>query len=350
MSKKYLITIILNLLCFITIAQTKRDTTIYPMFFPSDSLFSYPVGTWVDDVKKANGFRMIISPDTISGSPLFIVNDCYLNGDMKFRGKSAKKDISLILHGPTISYYSNREPKEIVTYNMSRRIGEARAFYPNGRLYFAGNYNDKGELEIHESRDTLGKIYVDKGNGEFIKYDASFTQITDRGYYENTKRTGEWKHYSNDTLRYALLYKDGTPISGTGYDNNGKATPFAKLNVGAEYIGGLDAFQKFISSRIHYTERAKQASISGKVYVQFVVDGDGSVVNIKVVRGIGYGLDEQAMDVIKLTSKKWKPALQNGVPVSTQFTVPINFGVEMIRSYSPDSRQAGYNLNSIPPL
>ena len=68
----------------------------------------------------------------------------------------------------------------------------------------------------------------------------------------------------------------------------------------------------------------KDAGISGKVYVNFIVDKDGSITNVNVKRGIGGGCDKEAMRVIK-KMPKWKPGKQRGKPVKVSFNMPINF-------------------------
>jgi len=72
---------------------------------------------------------------------------------------------------------------------------------------------------------------------------------------------------------------------------------------------------------------AKENNVSGKVFVTFVVEKDGSLTDVKVVRGIGSGCDEEAMRVLK-ASPKWKAGIQNGRPVRVQYTMPINFALQ----------------------
>ena len=87
------------------------------------------------------------------------------------------------------------------------------------------------------------------------------------------------------------------------------------------YNGDLNAF---ISKNIQYPELARTNGIEGRVAVQFVVNEDGSITDVKVTRGIGGGCDEEAVRVIK-SMPKWKPGRNNGVPVKVYFTQPITF-------------------------
>jgi len=99
---------------------------------------------------------------------------------------------------------------------------------------------------------------------------------------------------------------------------------FKAVEINPEYPGGEGAFGKFLQKNIHYPTFAKENNIQGKVYVQFIVERDGSLTDISVVREPGSGLGDEAMRVLKM-SPHWKPGIQNGKPVRVQYTVPINF-------------------------
>ncbi len=90
------------------------------------------------------------------------------------------------------------------------------------------------------------------------------------------------------------------------------------------YPGGDEARLKYLRDNIKYPEMAKESGIQGTVYVTFVVEKDGSISNVKVLRGIGGGCDEEAVRVIK-NMPKWKPGKQRGRPVRAQFNMPIRF-------------------------
>ena len=89
-------------------------------------------------------------------------------------------------------------------------------------------------------------------------------------------------------------------------------------------IGGYQTFYKFVKKNMKYPRQAKRMGIEGKVYVQFVVDKDGSITNIKVIRGIGAGADEEAARVLSIVPK-WKPGKQRGRAVKQRIVLPISF-------------------------
>lgn len=94
--------------------------------------------------------------------------------------------------------------------------------------------------------------------------------------------------------------------------------------ISPEYPGGEDALMEFLARNIKYPMYAKENNIQGNVYVTFVVEPDGKISTIKILRGIGGGCDEEAMRVIGLMPP-WKPGSQLGKPVRVQFNFPIRF-------------------------
>ncbi len=88
--------------------------------------------------------------------------------------------------------------------------------------------------------------------------------------------------------------------------------------------GGLEAFRKFVQSNLEYPQIAAENGISGRVFVQFVVNQNGQVINAKVVRGVDPSLDKEALRVVN-SSPSWTPGRQRGKPVRVAFTLPIVF-------------------------
>ena len=91
--------------------------------------------------------------------------------------------------------------------------------------------------------------------------------------------------------------------------------------------GGMAAFYKFLSDHMKYPETARRVGISGRVFVEFVVDKSGHITHARVVKGIGGGCDEEAIRVVKL-APPWKPGKQRGRPVRVKMTVPVYFKLQ----------------------
>ena len=91
-----------------------------------------------------------------------------------------------------------------------------------------------------------------------------------------------------------------------------------------EFEGGMAAWAKFIQRNLRYPEEAMEKETQGKVFVSFVVEKDGSISNVSVIKGIGNGCDEEAIRVIK-KSPKWKPGQQHNTTVRVRYTMPLAF-------------------------
>lgn len=91
-----------------------------------------------------------------------------------------------------------------------------------------------------------------------------------------------------------------------------------------EFPGGEEGLLKFVTENTKYPEVAKEKKIQGKVFVQFVINKDGNVEDVKLAKGVDPLLDEAAMNIVK-SMPQWKPGKQRGQYVKVSFTIPINF-------------------------
>jgi TonB family protein len=108
-----------------------------------------------------------------------------------------------------------------------------------------------------------------------------------------------------------------------------KTQVFTAVEHSPSFPGGDKAFGKYLGEHVKYPAEARSKNIQGRVIITFIVEEDGSLTNLKLLRGIGGGANEEAMRVLA-ASPKWTPGMQNGRKVRVQYTVPIAF------SLSPD--------------
>ncbi len=94
-----------------------------------------------------------------------------------------------------------------------------------------------------------------------------------------------------------------------------------------QFPGGDAELLKYLRGNIKYPRMASENNIEGKVFVSFVVKSDGSITNVKVLRGIGGGCDEEAVRVVK-SMPSWLPGKQGGRPVPVSFKLPVVFKLE----------------------
>ena len=102
---------------------------------------------------------------------------------------------------------------------------------------------------------------------------------------------------------------------------------FEKVEDMPEFPGGEQAMMDFVSKNVVYPKEAQEKGISGRVMVNFIVEKDGSVNEVKIVRGIGGGCDEEAVRVVK-AMPKWKPGKEKGKPVRVSYIMPIFFKLQ----------------------
>jgi len=122
----------------------------------------------------------------------------------------------------------------------------------------------------------------------------------------------------------AEKYSDNEPTIFTYEQTQDSSTVFTLVEKMPEYPGGMDSLMAHLSRTISYPSEAKEANIQGKVYVQFIVEKDGSLSDIQIIRGIGGGCDEEAINAVT-SMTKWSPGEFRGKKVRVRFILPVNF-------------------------
>ncbi|WP_051189447.1 energy transducer TonB [Daejeonella oryzae] len=115
-----------------------------------------------------------------------------------------------------------------------------------------------------------------------------------------------------------------TESEATKYE--GRLYDLGSVETSPEYPGGNKALGKFLGLNLKYPQAARENNTQGKVYVGFVVEKSGQLSDLKIIKGIGYGCDEEALRVLK-NSIAWTPGMIGGKPVRTSYTLPITFQV-----------------------
>lgn len=111
--------------------------------------------------------------------------------------------------------------------------------------------------------------------------------------------------------------------SGTGAENS-EIIEMGGAEIYPEFEGGMKGWSRYLERNLRYPAVAQEKGIKGKVFVSFVVEKDGSISNVVLIKGVDGSVDEEAMRVIK-KSPKWRAGIQNGMKVRVRFTMPISF-------------------------
>ncbi|WP_439881781.1 TonB family protein [Pontibacter sp. MBLB2868] len=104
--------------------------------------------------------------------------------------------------------------------------------------------------------------------------------------------------------------------------------PYSYVEQMPQFKGGEVEMMKFLAQNIHYPEDAQKAGVEGLLVISFVVDNDGSLENLKVLKGLTKSLDAEALRVVKQMEGNWKPGKQNGKEVAVQYTLPIRYSLK----------------------
>lgn len=243
--------------------------------------------------------------------------------------------------GQNYTHFYNLDKNIVAVKNDSATfIGKG---YKDGSVFLLDVFDKKSNariMSLHYSDSSLNNLHG------LFKYYFHMGQIMHEGNYINKVKEGMWLH--RDTAGAILdtfIYEKGLPISNKKSDSTQQITTeiikninknkdadyilFYRVEVEAEYPGGIGAFRDYLSKNLDADVPANKNAPAGTytVIVRFIVDKDGSVSDITPETNYGYGMETEIMRVIQ-NSKKWLPAKQNNVIVKAYRRQPVTFVIE----------------------
>ena len=276
-----------------------------------------------DASKEDYAFYTIIK-DYYTEKDLYQIKNYYKSGVLKMEGNSKTKDGNS-REGEYIHYYENGKKKRVENYIKSRLNGSISEWYESGNPLLKGEYieSKKGfssEMKIYDFWDVNNKHKVINGNGT---YEENGEPFSSKGNLKNGFKDGEWKVINKNTRhQYVDIYKEGTFISGKSTDNKGIETQYNVLETRPLPKKGIQDFYNFIGTNFSKTKEAIANKVSGRLIIQFVIEKDGKITEPKILKSLGYGLDEEAMRVIT-NYENWIPGQQRGIPVRVNYSIPL---------------------------
>lgn len=226
------------------------------------------------------------------------------------------------IFGQDTIYYDNEwnKTKSLKTasyYKTVKEIGNSQNEIAEKIYFISGQI--KSEifyfLDINEKKKRIGKSSFWYESGE----------IKNEIYFENGEKNGEFLSYwKNGKLKRKDYFKKGKFKNGECWNENGEKVKHYDFEIRAKYPGGQDKMYQFIRKNLKYPPLSKKHNLGGKVVVDFKINTDGSVYDLKIVEGINSELGEEAIRIIK-NMPKWKPAYQDGIAVSVKYRIPIMF-------------------------
>ncbi|GAA4908430.1 TonB family protein [Mucilaginibacter defluvii] len=263
---------------------------------------------------------------------LYPVVETYKNGKLKLKAYAQKPD-GTEFNGNYFEYFENGRRKTMATYLNGKSVGREYKYYPNGQLYTIKEVDGYG-WRMLECHDTTGVVVTKDGEGTWLDYDYDNEHFYISGPVKNGDKSGEWAVQVNDDILEVQEYSNaGSFIKSYFKDKKGRVVEWSDDIVpGPGYSsvpvfkGGLHAFGRFLAKNIRYPALAREKNKQGRVFISFIVTETGKLKDIKVLKGIGFGCDEEVVRVMKL-SPDWKPQYLNGKPVKELYTVPIAFNL-----------------------
>ena len=204
------------------------------------------------------------------------------------------------------------------------RLSGDADYYGYDKSEFVVYFND-AELGHFDKRGFFEYSSEQKGPLTIKHPDFVSLEITDLSISKKSPGTSVFEKITPEAEKMILdKFQAEQSITCTGSDK--KDIDVFTLDSTPEFPGGMNAMSRFLSDHIIYPQVALERGIVGKVYLQFIVEADGSITCIKVVKGVDFLLAREAFRCVKRLPK-FKPAYRKGVPAPCLFSLPVTFNL-----------------------
>ena len=208
-------------------------------------------------------------------------------------------------------------------------------WYDNGQIKavketLLAKQTDKEQVAYINAWERDGTQTVKDGDGYWKTTEKNYDGklLTEQGRVISGAKNEKWTgKLADSTLIYEETYELGVLQKGISYQD-GQKTEYTQAQISPQFKGGINEFYKFLGRNIVYPTDAARRGVAGRVQLSFVVCEDGSLCEYKVEKSAGFGLDEEALRVVKKMNGSWEPGLLRGKPVRVRYNVPINFQVQ----------------------
>jgi len=258
--------------------------------------------------------------------------------------------------GPSYAYFKDGKMMRIINYVNGERHGNTKTYFPTGDLFMEMEFKEGNKHNLLSLTDFNGdSVYggtMEDGNGLLVSYylpedtgsalvraarenykngelDGEVRyyhrngKLKSSGYYKADSQVGIWDHFKET----GILDRTDTITEGKGSTatwNHGSSGKEVTIELMPTFPGGDTGLLNFLAKNIRYPRSAKQNGVAGTVYVSFVVNSFGAVEEIKILRGIGGGCDEEVIRLMRIMPR-WNPGIQKGFPVKIQYNLPVKF-------------------------
>lgn len=290
-------------------AQENNDKTIF-----LDSL-------WNETTEGNHKYYRIIKDYNLEKEDYKVYN-YYKSGALQMEGRYSEKEL-ITWNGSFVWYYENGNKSSKVTYANSKKIGRSDEWHKNGVKKSEGEYifNEKTKQNnflFINFWNSNNKQLVINGNG-YLEDDAE--DINVKGSVKNGLRDEVWIGFDKNLKNnYTENYSNGILVSGMSKDLKNNTYEYVIINKMPEPKKGMQDFYEFISKKIKLPKSDKD--IKGKIILSFIVEKDGEISDIKVIKSLDTKLDNAAIDVLN-KYKNWNPGKLRGINIRARFSIPI---------------------------
>lgn len=229
------------------------------------------------------------------------------------------------------NFYENGNLESLIKYNISGMpIDTAFYLYPNQTLKMITYRNPKRDnvvsdksLEYIVYYDENQNVLLKNGNGKIKFVHSSRFPYYEEGNmvnsYKHSMWTGEYKGY-----KFEEIYEHGKLISGKSFQEDGKIVAYdlSTYHVNPEYPQGMNNLRSYITRNYEYPTEAVKQRITGTIELEFIVNKEGDITDVRLIKDLGFGTGEAAERLVR-TFGKWKPGSIRGIPQEVTYRLPI---------------------------
>lgn len=278
---------------------------------------------------SASYYRII--KDFYLGKKPYLVTDYYITGEKQMEGQFLNPEMN-IKTGLFTWYYRNGNKKEEANFKNRVYFGDYQSWYENGNKKLVGEYlknkqyaYQPGELKIDSFWDSTGVQLVKNGNGAY--YSCSDMAGCVRGNLFKGLKTGIWTGRDKMThLGFEEEYKKGKLLWGKSVDSLGNQYTYDIDYLLPDFNFQGMTFLEYIKNNLHYPSIAYKNGIEGRIYIEFLIDEKGNLVDAKVIQGLGYGCDTEALRIMN-ASPKWTPGAIHGKAAKIKMRQAVKFSL-----------------------
>jgi TonB family protein len=236
--------------------------------------------------------------------------------------------------GFSLYYFESGSLKERVYFRQGKRFGIATEYHNSGKAKAILNYPDLSKMDdsfpfkyqMVNCWDSLGVQLVKDGNG-FCHYRSEIIgkRVLESGKIINGFRDSTWTVTFLDSDEYLIeYYSTGKFINGKRFLNDKVIAEYSEFETQAQLNGGMIKFYQTVSNEMKYPRNSREKGIQGKVFVEFFINENGLISDIKAIESPNKELADEAVRSVKF-SPKWNPATFRGTACRSRMVVPIIF-------------------------